>query len=76
MDFGLPRPCPSAFQGVDWCTDQVETETVLRLRLQRVVPDLLDPLSDNDTIDDWARWMAARHSTDGYLASSPNLAGK
>lgn len=68
--FGLPRPCPAAFQGVAWSTDQVLTETVLRLRNVGVVPELLEPLSDIDTLDDWARWTATRHSAEGLRKRS------
>lgn len=56
--FGLPRPCPSVFQGVAWSTGQVLAETVLRLRSVGAVPELLEPLSDIDTLDDWTRWTA------------------
>lgn len=56
--FGLPKPCPAAFQGVAWSTATVCESTLRILRDLGENPILRESLSDIDTLDDWELWIA------------------
>lgn len=61
--FGLPRPCPEAFLEIPWSTDRTLERTLERLHSMAIVPVLLEPLSDIDTVADWHRWTSTPLTT-------------
>lgn len=56
--FGLPQPCPKAFQDIAWSTDNVCASTLERLRSQGHIPTELAPLRDIDTQADWEEYKS------------------
>lgn len=59
---GLARPCPAVFDGVDWSTPRVLTQTRERLEAAGTAWVELPPLWDVDEPSDWTRWQAFRVS--------------
>lgn len=53
---GFRDPAPFAFEGMEWSTAEVFTETLKRFVAQGIRPAVLPELSDVDTPDDLAQW--------------------
>lgn len=53
---GLADAVPAVFEGVDWGTDRVHAQTVVRLRVAGIEPAILPMLADCDRPEDLARW--------------------
>ncbi|MEP2735934.1 MAG: TIGR04282 family arsenosugar biosynthesis glycosyltransferase [Erythrobacter sp.] len=53
---GMRKPMPQLFTDMQWSTDQVLPETLVRLEKMGVEPLLLEPLSDCDTPEDLKLW--------------------
>lgn len=54
------RPAPRLFDGVRWSSGHELADTVRNLRGRSF--ELLDPLSDIDTIEDWREWQHAKEA--------------
>jgi len=50
---GMREPVPELFQGIPWSTPQVLKATLDRARELGLRVELLSPLMDVDTIEDW-----------------------
>jgi rSAM/selenodomain-associated transferase 1 len=57
---GLSEPHPSLFEGMEWSTDQVFSETVRRAQGRGLTLHLLRVLEDIDTVEDWRNYEARR----------------
>jgi rSAM/selenodomain-associated transferase 2/rSAM/selenodomain-associated transferase 1 len=57
---GLKRRLPAVFEGIDWGTSEVLSQTRKRLRERKALWVELPPLWDVDEPADWRRWQAER----------------
>ncbi len=52
---GMRGVCPDIFEGIEWSSDQVFTQTITRLQEQQVDYSVLEPMEDIDDWDDLTR---------------------
>lgn len=50
---GMKKAHPTIFQEIDWSTDKVLTQTLLRIKNAGLTNDFLPTLVDADTYEDW-----------------------
>lgn len=60
IGLGRRRPAPRLFDGVRWSSGNELADTLENLRGRSV--ELLDPLNDIDTIDDWRAWQLSKRA--------------
>lgn len=65
---GLRKPCPSLFDGIRWSTAAVLSDTTERARRAGLSMQLLRPLTDIDTEDQWREFLARHGSAVPKLA--------
>jgi rSAM/selenodomain-associated transferase 1 len=64
---GLNKPRPSLFNGINWSTEQVFSQTMARIREEALSVFQLNPLPDVDSYRDVIQlWNLLRESEDGF----------
>lgn len=57
---GLKEPCPALFDGIDWSTPRVFSQTLEKTKAMGLSAHRLPTLSDIDDESDWIAWKAGR----------------
>ncbi len=53
---GMKKSCHEIFDGVDWSTEKVLSQSIEKIQAENLTYGLIEKLSDIDYLEDWEKW--------------------